>query len=251
MVSRADAAGAAVVGYAPRSVSAGAAGFARETVARVAPPSPGRAKALLFACSRLAAFGERVGLALSGEVLLSEAVIERFVLVGCEGLASASVRTLRTNLRWLARSLGRYPEPAPTPLPRERAKRPYTEAEIDGFLRLAGALSTRRRRVRAGALVCLGAGAGVIAGELRHVRGTDVVDRCGGVLVLIDGRRGRYRSWPATSSHCSRPPRSPASSSSSGGGSRDGATSPTSCARFCRSIARCPGWRAGGSDPPG
>ncbi len=45
--------------------------------------------------------------------------------------------------------------------------------------------------MRASALVCLGAGAGIIAGELRHVRGTDVVDRAGGVLVLIGGRRAR------------------------------------------------------------
>jgi integrase len=179
-----------IAAYAPRSVSAKAAAFARDTVARVAPRSPARAKALLFACARLAAFAERVGLELDG-ALLSEAVIERFVLVGCEGLSPASVRTLRTNLRALARAVGRYPQPLPTPLPRERAKRPYSLAEIAGYLRLAQALSTRRRRMRASALVCLGAGAGIIAGELRHVRGSHVVQRAGGVLVLVSGRRAR------------------------------------------------------------
>jgi integrase len=179
-----------IAAYAPRSVSAEAAAFARDTVTRVAPRSPARAKALLFACARLAAFAERVGLELDG-ALLSEAVIERFVLVGCEGLSPASVRTLRTNLRALARAVGRYPQPAPTPLPRERAKRPYSPAEIAGYLRLAQALSTRRRRMRASALVCLGAGAGIIAGELRHVRGSHVVQRAGGVLVTVSGRRAR------------------------------------------------------------
>jgi hypothetical protein len=39
--------------------------------------------------------------------------------------------------------------------------------------------------------VCLGAGAGVIAGELRHVRGSDVVERSGGVLVKVAGARAR------------------------------------------------------------
>jgi hypothetical protein len=39
--------------------------------------------------------------------------------------------------------------------------------------------------------VCLGAGAGIITGELRHVRGTDVVCRAGGVLVQIAGARSR------------------------------------------------------------
>jgi integrase len=181
----------AIAAYAPVSVSGRAAEFAREVVARTAPAAPARAKALLFAASRLAAFAERVGLELSPKVLLSEAVIERLVLVGCDGLSPASVRTVRSNLRALARSIERYPEPAPTRLVRERAKAPYSEAEIDGYLRLAAAQPTRRRRTRSGALVCLGAGAGIIAGELRHVRGTDVVARADGVLVLIAGRRAR------------------------------------------------------------
>jgi integrase len=181
----------AIAAYAPGSLSARAARFAREVVARAAPGSVARARALLFAAGRLAGFGERMGLELEPGVLLAEAVIERFVLVGCDGLAPASARTLRTNLRALARALERYPLPVPTPLPRERAKRPYSPAEIDGYLRLARALSTERRRMRASALVCLGAGAGVIAGELRHVRGSDVVARAGGVLVLVSGRRAR------------------------------------------------------------
>jgi integrase len=179
----------AIAAYAPASVSGRAAAFAREVVARTAPASSERAKALLFAASRLAAFAEGVGLPLD-QRLLSEAAIERFVLVGC-GLAPASVRTLRTNLRALARSLERYPEPLPTPLARERAKPPYCEAEIEGYLRLAACLSTRRRRMRASALVCLGAGAGIVAGELRHLRGVDVVARSGGVLVFVSGRRAR------------------------------------------------------------
>ena len=77
------------------------------------------------------------------------------------------------------------------PLVRERAKQPYSPAEIDGFLRLAAAQSTRARGLRASALICLGAGAGVIAGELRHVRGSDVVERSGGVLVQVAGGRAR------------------------------------------------------------
>jgi integrase len=76
-------------------------------------------------------------------------------------------------------------------LARERAKDPYSLTEVDGYLRLADAQSTRARRLRASALVCLGAGAGVVAGELRHVRGSDVVCRSGGVLVTVGGARSR------------------------------------------------------------
>jgi integrase len=181
----------AIAGYAPRSLPEAPAGFAREVVAAAAPATAARAKALLFAAGRLAGFGERIGLGLDAGVLLHRAVIERFIIEGCRSVSPATRRTLRTNLRALARSLERYPEPVPTVLPRERVKRPYSEAEIEGYLRLAAALSTERRRMRASALVCLGAGAGVIAGELRDVRGSDVVERAGGVIVAVSGRRVR------------------------------------------------------------
>ncbi len=189
-VEPARGAAEAIARYAPRSLTPAAAGFARRVVARAAPVTPARAKALLFAASRLAAFAEEVGVGLE-QALLCGAVIERFIVVGCPGMSPATRRTLRTNLRSLARSIERYPQPSPVPLVRERAKAPYSEAEIDGYLRLAAAQSTGRRRMRASALVCLGAGTGVIAGDLRHVRGTDVVERAGGVLVLVWGRRAR------------------------------------------------------------
>lgn len=197
----------AIAAYAPLSVSAGAGAFAREMVARARPLTAARARALLFAASKLGAFAERVGLGLD-EALVCEAVIERFMIEGCRSVSPASARTLRTNLRALARALERYPQPPSVPLPRERAKRPYARGEIDGYLRLAGALSTERRRMRASALVCLGAGAGIVAGELRHVRGSDVVSRAGGVLVLVSGSRARsvpvlagYREPLLTAAH--------------------------------------------------
>jgi integrase len=184
-------ASAAIAAYAPRGLSPRAQELVRCLVADAAPATLARAKAWLFACSRVAGFAERLGLDLDAAVLLSDATIERLVAEGCGGLSPASVRTLRTNLRAVARSLERYPQPAPVPLPRERAKQPYSEAEIEGYLRLADAQSTPARRIRASALVCLGAGAGVIAGELRHLRGSDVLSRAGGVLVAVQGPRRR------------------------------------------------------------
>jgi integrase len=81
--------------------------------------------------------------------------------------------------------------PPPAPLPRERAKSPYGEAEIDGYLRLAAAQPTEARRMRATALLCLGAGAGIVGSELRHLRGRDVLARSGGLVVAVSGRRAR------------------------------------------------------------
>lgn len=184
-------ASAVIAAYGPPSLSGAAAGFARVVAARAAPTTSARAKALLFAAGRLACFCERAGLELEPSVVLAEAVIERFVLCGCEGMAPATRRTLRTNLRALARALERYPPPVPIPLSRERAKQPYTDVEIAGYLRLAAAQSTVARRTRASVLVCLGAGAGVIGSELLHVRGSDISERSGGVIVLVSGARAR------------------------------------------------------------
>jgi hypothetical protein len=81
--------------------------------------------------------------------------------------------------------------PADLPLPRERAKQPYSPAQIGGFLALADAQPTTGRRMRAAGLVCLGAGAGLIRGDLRDVRGSDVACRSGGVVVTVRGTRPR------------------------------------------------------------
>jgi integrase len=45
--------------------------------------------------------------------------------------------------------------------------------------------------MRAAGLVCLGAGAGLIRGDLRDVRGSDVACRSGGVVVTVRGSRPR------------------------------------------------------------
>jgi integrase len=189
--SRELEAAAVIDGWASRSLSAGAQAFVRRVVARAAPGTPGRAKAFLFAASKLAGFGERVGLERSAGVLLHPSVIERFIVASEGTVSPATRRTLRTNLRALARAVAEHPEPEPVPLARERAKAPYSAAEIAGYLAVAGAQSTRARRMRATALICLGAGAGLIVGELRHITGTDVARRSGGLIVVVDGRRAR------------------------------------------------------------
>jgi integrase len=189
--AQADGVAATIARWRPRSASAAAAEFARAVVAQAEPGTPERARSLLFAAVRLAAFGESVGLAPCAEALLRPALIERLIVEGEGAFAPATRRTLRTNLRALARAAGPALSPEPVPLPRERSKRPYREAEIAGYLRLAAAQPTPCGRMRAQALVCLGAGAGIVAGELRGLRGSDVIARSGGLVVCVAGRRAR------------------------------------------------------------
>jgi hypothetical protein len=182
---------AAYIGrWRPVSVPPQAAALARLVVARAAPPGPKRANALLHAAARLADFAASLGLELVPEVVLHPSVIERFALAA-PGLSDSARRTLRTNQRFIARRVVPQLHPPDAALPRERAKAPYSAAEIAGYLALARAQPTAARQARAAGLVCLGAGAGLIRGDLRQIRGTDVIARSGGVIVAVRGARPR------------------------------------------------------------
>jgi integrase len=179
-----------IAAWRPASAPPQAAAFARQVVTAAAPAGRERAKNLLWAAGKLACYGTGLGLEPSPQVLLHPSVIERFT-AHAPGLTGVTRRTLRTNLRYIARRVVPQLDPADAPLPRERAKAPYTAAEIGGYLALADAQPTAARRMRAAGLVCLGAGAGLIRADLRAVRGTDIICRSGGVLVEVRGCRTR------------------------------------------------------------
>jgi integrase len=182
---------AAYIGrWRPSSVSPQAAAFAREVITKTGPEGRERAKNLLWAAGKLAGYGIGLGLDPAPEVLLHPSVAERFTRCA-PGLSPVARRTLRTNLRFIGRRVVPQLYPADLPLPRERAKAPYRPEEIGGFLALADAQPTTGRRMRAAGLVCLGAGAGLIRGDLRDVRGADVACRSGGVVVMVRGARPR------------------------------------------------------------
>jgi integrase len=176
--------------WQPSSVSQQAAAFARQVVPAAGPGGRERAKNLLWAAGKLADYAASLGLDLAPETVFHPSVIERFARCA-PGLSGMARRTLRTNQRFIARRVVPQLYPADAPLPRERAKVPYSPAQIDGFLALADAQPTMERRMRAAGLVCLGAGAGLIRADLRDVRGSDVACRSGGVVVQVRGRRTR------------------------------------------------------------
>ena len=156
-------AGGEVAGYLTRwkparGTSPAAAAFARSVVAAAGPGSQDRAKCLLWAACKLAGYGIGLGLEPVPGVLLHPSVIERFA-AHAPGLSAVARRTLRTNVRFLARAVVPHLDPADAPLPRQRAKAPYSAAEIAGYLALALAQPTPGRRSRATARVCLGAAA--------------------------------------------------------------------------------------------
>jgi integrase len=179
-----------IAGWQPSSVSPRGAAFAREVIAEAGPAGRERAKNLLWAAGKLADYAIGLGLEPVPEVLVHPSVTERFTRCA-PGLSGAARRTLRTNLRFIGRRVVPQLYPADLPLPRERARQPYTPAQIGGFLALADAQPATERRMRAAGLVCLGAGAGLIRGDLRDARGADVACRSGGVVVTVRGRAPR------------------------------------------------------------
>jgi integrase len=182
---------AAYIGrWRPSSVPPRAAAFARAVIGQLAPDGRERAKNLLWAAAKLADYGTGLGLEAVPEVLLHPSVIERFTR-SAPGISAVARRTLRTNLRFIARRVVPQLVPPDAPLPRERSKAPYSAAEIAGYLALADAQPTAARRMRAAGLVCLGGGAGLIRGDLRAVRGSDIIARSGGVIVEVRGPRAR------------------------------------------------------------
>ena len=96
---------------------------------------------------QLAGWAVPLGLEPASAVLLHPSVIERFTTCA-PGLSGPARRTLRTNLRFLARRVVPQLHPEDAPLPRERAKVPYTATEIGGYLALAAAQPTAARRMR-------------------------------------------------------------------------------------------------------
>jgi hypothetical protein len=178
--------------YRPVGVSAEALLFAQGAVSMARPPSVPRARALLFACSRLAAWGEMVALDLAPEVMLHPSVLERFYAGGIGSESATLRRTARANLRVVARAhrgVARHPDPAL--IRRDTPKPPYGQDDIDGYFALAAHQSTEARRHRLTALLCLGLGAGLDGVDLRHTKGCHIVVRSGGLLVDVGGPRTR------------------------------------------------------------
>lgn len=177
--------------YRPRALDPQSAALVKKVVALSGPKSIHRAKTLLWSAGQAVKFGCSSGLQLKAEVLFHPSTIERLIQTATGHMSDPARRTLRTNLRHLGARVAPSEYPLVAALSRERAKSPYSPAEIAAYLALADAQPTTARAMRASGLVCLGAGVGIVGRELAFVRGTDVLRRCGGVVVEVGGPRAR------------------------------------------------------------
>jgi integrase len=181
-----------IAAYQADGLSASSSRFAREVVSLCHPAGSCRARTLLWTCSRLCQFGLSVGLDPVPEVLLREAVIERFVSVGLSRMSESTRRSVRANLRFVARTVVPGITPAaPVRISRSPLKAPYSRAEVAAMFSLAHHQPTRARQMRLVGLLCLGLGAGLSGSDLRHVTGQHVREDRAGVVVVVEGVRAR------------------------------------------------------------
>jgi integrase len=133
---------------------------------------------------RLACFCAAQGL----EVAQLPELAEVFVVAGLPGRAPSTKGTYRSVLR----SLGGSGRPGlATPFSASPARAPYTARERAELWAVAGAQRSGWRRGSALAVLALGLGAGLRAGELAAATGDDVIVGRAGVAVRAGGEGGR------------------------------------------------------------
>ena len=131
--------------WRPSSVSPRAAAFARDVVAAAGPGGQERAKNLLWAAAKLADYAIGLGLDPVPEVLLHPSVIERFTALRAGAVGGGAADAAHEPAVHRPAGWCRSWHPADAPLPRERAKQPYSAAEIAGYPG-AGRRPARARR---------------------------------------------------------------------------------------------------------
>lgn len=184
----------AVDEYVSRSLSAEqfahVRDFAREVVLSIDHANTKSAANAMRDVSWLAAWCDSVAIPLEVQFVFDPDTITRYIDDGCRDLTDTARRTYRGNLRRIAREVAPWIHPRPdNKYPRWTLKRPYTDAEVDGFLRLMTNQPKEDLRRRLEALLSLGLGAGLKPGEYQHVRPADLTFDYGVLCVGVGSPR--------------------------------------------------------------
>ncbi|ANH95424.1 hypothetical protein A8713_12990 [Streptomyces sp. SAT1] len=158
----------------------------RATVAATAPATCDAAEHLLHAIGRIAVWADRSGLPRDPGTWLSFKTIDAFILSGGGAAKDSTMLTCRTWL-WRARAALVWVQRGEAPPARLSSPRtlqpPYDAAEL-AHLRDWAARLPGRARLDGLALMALGAGCGLMPGEIPPIQGSHVRVTSGGVAVL-------------------------------------------------------------------
>ncbi|WP_254705485.1 hypothetical protein [Streptomyces vilmorinianum] len=188
----------------PHTEWAPVAELVRATVTAAAPATCYAAEHLLHVIGRIAVWADRRGLPRDPGTWLRTETIDAFILSGCAAAKDSTVLTYRTWLRrarealvWVQR--GEAP-PARLSSPRT-PQPPYGAGELARLRDWANHLPDQAR-LNGLALMALGAGCGLMPGEVPPMRGSHVRVTSGGVAVLEEKLLGRlvacHSDWEGT-----------------------------------------------------
>ncbi len=189
---------AVIDGYAPDGVDpvawSAVSAEVRRWVTAAGPQHRRRALQLLYACAHLAVWCRTHGVPVAASTALRDTAVEQFCswAEAHQPFSPTTRSTIRARLRHVARAndvTGN--RPAPPALGRGQIRPPYSTAEIESFLLLAGSQRDPDRRRRLTGLITAAVGAGCSPEDFRHLRGSDIRPDQGALWVHLQGRRPR------------------------------------------------------------
>ncbi len=169
--------------------------------ARVSTRSASNAAKYLSHLSDFAAWAHEQGVPLTLKALLDADVIERYIAVGMLGAQDSTRATRRAILRRIARRCASPPQDLPLPIAYRRVRPPYSPAEVQGLLALAGAQPTSSRRRTLSAILHLGLGCGIASRDLAWARGQDIEQLPDGAVNVTVSGGTRPRTVVALHAH--------------------------------------------------
>lgn len=136
---------------------------------------------------------ERFGYPIKAEFIFDPDIVEQYLFDGVGTLADASRASRRSVLRKVGLAFTEDAPWAATPreVPRHGVAVPFTRGQVNIMLEVARNQPTKARVRSMLGVIYLGAGAGAKSDEMVRVRGTDVFDENGIVLVRFSGQRER------------------------------------------------------------
>lgn len=140
------------------------------------------------------------GLPLNARVLFRRITIGDYIDDNVDNLSEGSQRNYRAMLLRISEILLPEDNQHPmVPLNNKTIEAPYTEKDLTRLTYWANGQSTRLRMQKSRTMLCLGAGAGLTAGEISLLTRRDISIDADGILITVQGPRTRQvpllRRW--------------------------------------------------------
>lgn len=167
------------------------AAMVREVV-MLAYADSGNVDDLLTTTAGYVGWCHKMGLPMDRAALFTRRQVEDYITNNGRNWKPATKGTIRSKLLRVCEALGDTDDTKLSPLPQSDPQAPYSDAEVHRYVVWADEQTTEKKRHATLALLALGFGAGLTAGEVARVRLEDVIVDDDGMLVHVDGgERGR------------------------------------------------------------